>query len=210
MTTVLITRGCNQETAEQFMEGTDTYVRVCDPATAQLVIFTADPVTAIVRVDGEEIFKGSIEPEKRNQFALSALLNKSKRLARSGFLSMISFSGNEDKTCVRGTDPSGRLLAEAATGGLFPAFTLEIRQGLSASGPLTATYKFQLLEEHLFDKRFNGFVSSRKRDEPCPVFTRDARPVDALNATPRCAACGYGISDPLTGCENANCPTAAH
>lgn len=208
MTTVLITRGCNQETAEQFMEGTDTYVRVCDPATAQLVIFTADPVTAVVRVDGEEIFKGTIEPDKRNQFALSTLLTKGKRLARSGFLSMISFGG-EDKTCVRSTNPSGKLLAEAATGGLFPAFTLEIRQGLSSHGPLTATYKFQLLEDHLFDRRFNGFVSSRKREEPCPVFTRDARPVTALNATPRCAACGDSINDPLTGCENAECPTTA-
>lgn len=210
MTTVLITRGCNQETAEQFMEGTDTYVRVCDPATAQLVIFTADPVTAVVRVDGEEIFKGTIEPDKRNQFALSTLLTKGKRLARSGFLSMISFGGSEDKTCVRGTNPSGKLLAEAATGGLFPAFTLEIRQGLSSHGPLTATYKFQLLEDHLFDRRFNGFVSSRKREEPCPVFTRDARPVTALDATRRCAACGDSINDPLTGCENAECPTTAH
>lgn len=210
MTTVLITRGCNQETAEQFMEGTDTYVRVCDPATAQLVIFTADPVTAIVLVDGEEIFKGSIEPDKRNQFSLSSLLKKDKRMARSGFLSMLSFGDHKGKTCVRSTEPSGQLLAEAATGGLFPAFTLEIRQGLSSHGPLTATYKFQLLEDHLFDRRFNGFVSSRKREEPCPVFTRDARPVTALDATPRCAACGYSISDPLTGCENADCPTASH
>lgn len=210
MTTVLITRGCNQETAEQFMEGTDTYVRVCDPATAQLVIFTADPVTAIVLVDGEEIFKGSIEPDKRNQFSLSSLLKKDKRMARSGFLSMLSFGDHKGKTCVRSTEPSGQLLAEAATGGLFPAFTLEIRQGLSSHGPLTATYKFQLLEDHLFDRRFNGFVSSRKREEPCPVFTRDARPVTALDATPRCAACGYSISDPLTGCENAECPTASH
>ncbi len=210
MTTVLITRGCNQDTAEQFMEGTDTYVRVCDPATAQLVIFTADPVTAIVLVDGEEIFKGSIEPDKHNQFSLSALLKKDKRMARSGFLSMLSFGDHKGKACVRSTEPSGHLLAEAATGGLFPAFTLEIRQGLSSHGPLTATYKFQLLEDHLFDQRFNGFVSSRKREEPCPVFTRDARPVTALDATPRCAACGDSISDPLTGCENAECPTASH
>jgi hypothetical protein len=123
---------------------------------------------------------------------------------------MLSFGDHKGKTCVPSTEPSGHLLAEAATGGLFPAFTLEIRQGLSSHGPLTATYKFQLLEDHLFDQRFNGFVSSRKREEPCPVFTRDARPVTALDAIPRCAACGDSISDPLTGCENAECPTASH
>lgn len=212
MTTVLITRGCNQDTAEQFMEGADTYVRVCDPATAQLVIFSADPVTAIVRVDGEEMFKGTIEPDKRNQFALSTLLTKQKRMARSGFMSLLSFT-SDSKPCVRVPNdiPGGKLLTEAATGGLFPAFTLEIRQGLDPQGPLTATYKFQLLEDHLFDKRFNGFVSSRANEETCPVFTRDARPVAALQAeaTPRCAACGEEIEDPLAGCENAHCPTTA-
>jgi len=210
MTTVLITRGCNQDTAEQFMEGADTYVRVCDPATAQLVIFSADPVTAIVRVDGEEMFKGTIEPDKRNQFALNTLLSKQKRLARSGFMSLLSFS-SEGKSCIRtpGDIPGGKLLAEAATGGLFPAFTLEVRQGFDPRGPLMATYKFQLLEDHLFDKRFNGFVSSRANEDTCPVYTRDARPVASLDATPRCAACGDEIEDPLAGCENADCPTTA-
>lgn len=206
MTTVIITRGCNQDTAQQFMEGADTYVRVCDPASSQLVIFTADPVTAIVRVDGEEIFTGTIEPEQRNQFSLATLLTRQKKLARSGFMSLLSFN-SEPKTCVRTTEPSGKQLAQAAVGGLFPAFTLEIRQGHKPNGALLATYKFQLLEDHLFDQRFNGFVSSRKAKETCAVFTRDARPVTALNATPRCAVCGCSISDPLTGCENADCAT---
>ena len=189
MTNVLITRGCNQETAEQFIEGPDTFVRVCDPEQSNLVIDSEEPAFAIVRVDGEEVFKTPVVANRRQEFALRELLCKHRKQSRLNILSILHI-GNHDHR------HEGEHLAKA--------FTVEVRHG-KGQGKLTGTFKFQLLSDNEFDERFNGFLSSRVNEEPEATFTRDARPVQSLSHRPRCANCGCDVSDSISGCDNADC-----
>lgn len=189
MTNVLITRGCNQETAEQFIEGPDTFVRVCDPEESNLVIDSESPAFAIVRVDGEEVFKTPILANRRQEFSLRELLCKHRKHSRINILSMLHIGSHEHRN-------EGEHLAKA--------FTVEVREG-GAPGKLAGTFKFQLLSDAEFDQRFTGFLSSRVNEEPEATYTRDARPVKSLSCKQKCGNCGCDISDSISGCENADC-----
>ena len=73
MTNVSVTRGCVQEPAEQFQEGAETYVRVCDPAGASLIIDSEDGCILVVKVDGTETLNTIIEPNKNYVFPVSQI-----------------------------------------------------------------------------------------------------------------------------------------
>jgi hypothetical protein len=51
-------------------------------------------------------------------------------------------------------------------------------------------------------------VQARVVEEPKPIFTRDARPIECLANETKCLACGTVITDCIAGCENADCPIA--
>lgn len=189
MTNVLITRGCNQETAEQFIEGPDTFVRVCNPEESHLIVDSDIPAFAIIKVDGEEVFKTPVIANRRQEFALRDLLCKHRKSSRLNILSILNIGGHE-----HGRD--GEHLAKC--------FVVEVREG-ALPGKLAGTFKFQLLSDAEFDQRFAGFCSSRVNEEPEATFTRDARPVQALSCKQRCGKCGCDITDSITGCDNPDC-----
>ena len=82
----------------------------------------------------------------------------------------------------------------------------EIRQPRSGA-PLDASYNYRLLSDEAFDQRFAGYLNQRVVEEPKPIYTRDARPIECLANSTKCLACGTVISDCIAGCENGDCPT---
>ncbi|MBS1994279.1 MAG: hypothetical protein JSS86_07890 [Cyanobacteria bacterium SZAS LIN-2] len=192
MTNVSITRGCDQEPAQQFNEGADTFVRVCDPASASLIVYSEEPCLIVVKVDGEETLRSVIESNKSYAFPCAEIL-KIKRsrsqLARAGFLSLIGSKSAKDTKDELASD-----------------FLVEIRQA-QAGAPIDGSYMFRLLSDEAFDQRFAGYLNERVVEEPKPIFTRDARPIECLANTTKCMACGTVITDCIAGCENAECPT---
>jgi len=190
MINVSVTRGCDQDPAEQFNEGADTYVRVCNPASAALIVYSEEACTVVVKVDGEETLRSAVESNKGSEFPLEPVL-KIKRsrsqLARAGFMALI---GN----------------AKPSKDELATEFVVEIRQQRPGA-PIEASYKFILLSDEAFDQRFAGYLNERVVEEPKPIFTRDARPIECLANSTKCMACGTVISDCIAGCENAECPT---
>jgi len=190
MTNVSITRGCNQDPAQQFNEGADTFVRVCDPAASSLVLYSEEACIVVVKVYGGETLRSVIEPNKSYEFPLGDVLTiKRSRsaLARDGFLALLG--GPKLTKDEMATD-----------------FLVEIRQNRSGA-PIDASYKFRLLTDEAFDQRFAGYMNERVVEEPKPIFTRDARPIECLANSTRCMACNTVITDCIAGCENADCPT---
>jgi hypothetical protein len=190
MTNVSITRGCADEPAEQFQEGANTYVRVCDQDSASLIIYSEDRCIVVVKADGTETLKSIIEANKSYAFPLSSLL-KPKRsrtnLARAGFMALLGGG------------------SKGAQEELVTDFLVEIRQ-TTAGAPLDGSYRFRLLTDEAFCQRFAGYMHARVVDEPRPIFTRDARPIECLANETKCLACSTVITDCIAGCENADCP----
>jgi hypothetical protein len=191
MTNVSITRGCTQEPAEQFNEGADTYVRVCDPASASLIVYSETRCLVVVKVDGEETLNSIVECNQGCDFPLSQILKVKPgrvNLARAGFMALIG---------------SG---ARPAPDGLPADFVVEVRLPRTGA-PLDGSYHFRMLSDQAFDQRFAGYMHARVVDEPKPIFTRDARPIECLAFETKCLACHTVITDCIAGCENADCPT---
>jgi hypothetical protein len=193
MINVSITNGCNQDAAEQFNEGADTYVRVCDVAGANLIVFSEERCIVVVRVEGEETLRTVIESNQSYQFPCGEVL-KVKRsrslIAKEGFLALFG-----------GSKPAPKPGEDLST-----HFVVEIRQTRTGA-PLEASYNFRLLSDQAFDQRFAGYLNARVVEEPKPVFTRDARPITCLANDTKCLACGSVITDCIAGCENGDCPT---
>ena len=157
MISAFITRGCDGDIAEYFMEGTETVVRMCDIAEAQLVIFTTDPTTDIVVADGKETLHQPIEPDERYQFAVHSLLPKRRQIGID-FLPMLRF-GSKLGIELRNQNLIKSLIGEnVESRGTFASFLLEVRQGNCFRGPLLATYNFLLLENPLFNERLSRFL----------------------------------------------------
>jgi hypothetical protein len=194
MTNVSITRGCDQDPAEQFIEGAITYARVCGPAGSRLVLYSEERCILVVKVDGSETLRTIIEANQNYEFRCCDIL-KAKRgpaqLAKAGFMALI---GN-------GSKPSKPAEEELAS-----EFLVEIRQ-TKTGAPLDGSYHYHMLSDEAFDQRFAGYMSARVVDEPKPIFTRDARPIECLANNTKCLACGTVITDCIAGCENVECPT---
>jgi len=191
MINLSITRGCVQEPAEQFVEGAETFVRVCDPVGASLLINSDERCILILKVDGYEALHQVIEAAQNYGFPLGEILRPKRsaaQLARAGFLSLFG---------------AARPVQEE----LPNDFVLELRQPRTGA-PLEASYHFRLLSDEAFDSRFAGYLGARVVDQPKPVYTCDARPIECLASVTKCAACGTVITDCIAGCENADCPTA--
>jgi hypothetical protein len=202
MITVKITRGSDTQLAEEFIEGITTYARVSNPNAAVLQVLAEEPCLIVVLVDGEETFRSQIPAAQRKEFALPAVLAPSrlKTMALSGFRALLNFGAEGEKV-------ERRYRVNDAAQNLPSAFTIEVRKG-KYPGTLTGTFKYDLLSDVEFDRRFNGFISARAPEEPKPVFTRDARPVQAvLGSQSRCTGCGGEITDPVMGCDNPKCST---
>jgi hypothetical protein len=191
MTNVSITRGCVQEPAEQFQEGADTYVRVCDRDSASLIVYSEEQCIVVVKADGAETLNTVIEANKSYAFPLTTLLRPRRgrsSMARAGFRALLGGSG------------------KAAQEEPINDFLVEIR--LTQPGaPLDGSYNFRMLPDESFDQRFCGYIQSRVVEEPKPIFTRDARPIECLANETKCLACGTVITDCIAGCENGDCPT---
>jgi hypothetical protein len=189
MTNVSITRGCVEEPAEQFQEGADTYVRVCDRESASLIVYSEEQCIVVVKAAGVETLNTVVEANRSYAFPLSSLL-KSKRgrssMARAGFRALLGGSAAQEE--------------------VVNDFLVEIR--LTQPGaPLDGSYNFRMLSDETFDQRFSGYIHSRVVDEPKPIYTRDARPIECLANETKCLACGTVITDCIAGCENGDCPT---
>lgn len=192
MTHVKISGGCNDEATDQFIEGTDTCVRVCSPEAAQLVVFTEQASRISVLVDGEETFTASVPANKRAEFSLRAILLKPKSRGL-GSVAIRSLFGMPGKTHSDSPEP------------LPASFAVAVYVGESEE--LEGTYRFRMLPNEGFVRHLDEFLTERAQDDTAPVFTQDARPPQALNWHPRCPDCGFEIEDPIAGCENAECPS---
>lgn len=192
MTHVKISGGCNDEATDQFIEGTDTCVRVCSPEAAQLVVITEQPSRISVLVDGEETFTASVLANQRAEFSLRAILLKRKGRGL-GSVGLRSLFGLPGKTHSDASEP------------LPESFAVAVFVG--AGEELEGTYRFRMLPNEGFVRHLDEFLAERSQDDKEPVFTQDARPPQALNWHPRCPDCGVEIEDPIAGCENAECPS---
>ena len=194
MISVSITRGCTQQSAEQFVEGAETFARVCDTANSKLVVFSDESCVVVVKVEGEETLRAALEANQSYEFACSTAL-KIKRsrsqIAKAGFLALFG-AGKPSASVGQGDE-------------LAQAFVVEIRQD-TAGSTLEGSYNFRLLEDNAFDQRFAGYLNDRVVEEPKPVFTRDARPIQCLANSTRCAACSTVITDCIAGCEKRRLP----
>ena len=189
MTNVSITRG-DQEQAEQFNEGADTYVRVSEIGTANLNVYSEDRYLLVVKVAGEEALRSIVEANQGYTFPCASLLKVKRsrsQLARDGFFALLG-----------GQKPNREELVTE--------FVVEVRQP-GAGASLDASYNFRLLTDEEFDTRFAGYMSARVTEEPKPIYTRDARPIECLANNTKCLACGTVITDCIAGCENGDCPT---
>jgi hypothetical protein len=203
MISVSITRGCTQESAQQFVEGAETFARVCDTANSNLVVFSDENCVVVVKVEGEETLRAALEANQSYEFPCSTALKVKRsrsQIAKAGFLALF---GAGKPAAAANTRPSAQAGDELAQ-----AFVVEIRQA-GAGNSLEGSYNFRLLEDSAFDQRFAGYLNDRVVEEPKPVFTRDARPIQCLANSSRCMACNTVISDCIAGCENGDCPTVA-
>jgi hypothetical protein len=197
MTTVQITRGCNGQPAEQFIEGITTYARICKAESAQLQIFNEAPCLVVVLVDGEETFRSQIPGNVNKEFSLTQILCPKHGLEamREGLRSIFHL-GNQAQKEGQGLN-------------IPRNFTVEIRKG-PYPGTLDGTFHMELLTNEEFDMRFHGFIVAHKPEEPKPVFTRDARPVEiVIAAQTKCPVCGNEIGNASGECENPTCPNLA-
>lgn len=198
MTTLNITSGCDGQSADQFSEGTEIHVRVCNADAARLAVFAEEPVHISVSVDGEVTFASAVAPNQRREFPLSEILRKPRRsgLASSGFKALSIFGRNQ---------PAAPAQSEREP--LPDTFSVEVRLG-SARGAMQGTYHYRLLPNADFNRQYEGFCEERAPQADKPVFSPDARPAtQIILGLPRCQSCGDAISDPIVGCENAECPT---
>lgn len=199
MTTLTITSGCDGSAADQFNEGTQIQVRVCDQDSARLVVFAEEPCHIAVSVDGEETFSSKIAPEQRVELPLKQILRKQKRssIASAGFRALFGR-----------TNPAGAV-SDTTREPLPDTFTVEVRHG-GPDGAIEGTYNFRTLPNEVFAQRFAGYLNQRAPEAPKAVFTRDARPPRPTGNLPRCPSCRGIIDDQIAGCENAACPTNVH
>ncbi|HNB18332.1 MAG TPA: hypothetical protein PLC15_23285 [Candidatus Obscuribacter sp.] len=199
MTTLNIISGCDGQSAEQFNEGTEIHVRVCNAEAARLVVFCEDPSHISVSVDGENTFESMISANHRHEFALKDVLlprKQRRNMAASGFMAL--FGGGRSQSGAK-SQPEREPVPMV--------FTVEIRTG-SSEGPIEGTYHYRLLPNADFARRLEGFLGTRTPEVERPIFSPDARPASQIIlGLPRCPSCGDAISDPIVGCENAECPT---
>lgn len=193
MTTLNITSGCDDQIADQFNEGTEIHVRVCGVQAARLVAFCEEPCHITVSVDGEMTYQSLVAANRRTEFLLKDILIKNPRRSSLGAAGFRALFGGSPPAAASRDYPS--------------VFTVEVRSG-TAEGPIVGTFHYRLLPGAAFDRQLEGYLDTRAPEAPRPVYSPDARPAgEVVLGLPRCPSCGDAISDPIVGCENAECPT---